>query len=242
MDDKSVHGRLGRIGAIIPANNSVIEPEFWSVLPSGFALYATRILARGDLTPEAVVHMEQYVHRAADELAAAGVDVIVYCDMVTSFIMQPGWNEAKVAEMEDRLGIKMPSAWTALRDALAALGIRRIALGTPYPRAIHALASPFFASRGYDIVGDATLDILKMNEVPNISTHRLANFVDHLPHESADAIVLLATDLPTFSSIAAIEQKFDLPVLTSNQTILWRTLRGLSCNAQIPRLGRIFYV
>jgi hypothetical protein len=34
LDDKPGHGRLGRIGAIVPANNRVIEPEFWSVLPT----------------------------------------------------------------------------------------------------------------------------------------------------------------------------------------------------------------
>ena len=35
-----VYGRCGRIGLIVPANNSVIEPEFWSVLPPGVAAYA----------------------------------------------------------------------------------------------------------------------------------------------------------------------------------------------------------
>ena len=124
----------GCLGAIIPANNSVLEPELWSVLPDGVALYATRILARGNLTPEAVRAMEANVDRAVDELAATGVDVIAYCDMVTTFIMEPGWNESKVAEIERRSASAALSAWTALRDALEAFGIRRFALGTPYPR------------------------------------------------------------------------------------------------------------
>jgi maleate isomerase len=220
LHDKPMHGRSGRIGAIIPANNSVIEPEFWSVQPTGVALCATRILARGDLTPKAVVRMEQHVDCAVDELAATGVDVIAYCDMVTTFIMQPGWNEAKIAQMESRSAIAMHSAWTALRDALGALDARRIALGTPYPRTIHALAAPFFASRGYEIVGDATFDIVKMNEVPKVSAHRLANFVDSLSRERADVIVLLATDLPPSA-----------PSLRSNRSLAYRCSRRtrLSC-------------
>lgn len=155
--------------------------------------------------------------------------------MVTTFIMQPRWNEAKVTEIESRSAIAMYSAWTAARDALAALDVRWIALGIPYPRAIHARVAPFSASRGYEIVGDVTFDMVKMNEVPKVSAHRLANFVGSL-------IVHLATDLPTFSSIATIEQKSGLPVLTSNQAILWRTLRSMTCNAQIPSLGKIFNV
>ena len=211
-------------------------------MPPDVALYATRILARGDLTPEAVMRMEQHVDRAVDELAATGVDVIAYCDMVTTLIMHQGWNEAKVAEIERRTGAAALSSWTALRDALAALDVRRIALGTPYPRAIHALAPPFFAGRGYEVVGDATLDIVKMRDVPKVAESRLLAFVGSLPRQGADAIVLLATDLPTFKSIAATERTFNLPVLTSNQTILWRALRSTPCKARISNLGRVFDV
>ena len=143
-------------------------------MPADVALYATRILARGDLTPEAVRRMEDHVDRAVDELAATGVDVVAYCDMVTTFVMQPGWNETKVAEIAKRTGTLALSAWTALRDALSALNVRRFALGTPYPRAVHALAAPFFAERGHEIVGEATLDIVSMRDVPTVSENRAA--------------------------------------------------------------------
>jgi maleate isomerase len=239
-EESPVYGRRARIGAIVPANNSVIEPEWWSVMPAGAAVYATRILARGDLTPEAVRGMEAHVDRAVDELEATGIDVVAYCDMVTTFVMQPGWNEAKVAEIEKRTGGPALSAWTALRDALSELNVRRFALGTPYPRAVHALATPFFAARGYEIVDDATLDILRMCEVPRVSQSRLLALVAGLRRERAEAIVLLATDLPTFTAIDTIERTFGIPVLTSNQTILWRALRCAECHDSIPSLGRIF--
>ena len=239
-------GRNGRFGAIIPANNSVLEPEWWSVLPTGAALYATRILARGDLTPDAVRKMEENVDRAVDELAATGVDVIAYCDMVTTFIMEPGWNEAKTADIELRSGTAAVSAWTAMRDALEALGIHRFALGTPYPAAIHALAPPFFTARGYDVVSDNTLDILKMRDVPKVTPQQIRDFVAGFDRTGAQAIVLLATDLPCFSVIAALEQEFGLPVLTSNQTILWSSLRAAhktrKTSATIPALGKLFSV
>ena len=240
-EEVPIYGRRGRIGAIIPANNSVIEPEWWSVMPADVAVYATRILARGDLTPEAIHRMEEHVDRAVDELAATGVDVIAYCDMVTTFIMEADWNESKVAEIEKRTRARALSAWTALRDALSMLNVRRFALGTPYPRAVHALAAPFFAERGYEIVDQATLDIVKMSDVPSVSENRLLPFVTGLRRDRAEAIVLLATDLPTFESIAAMEQTLGIPVLTSNQTILWRALRSAKCNDPIPSLGKIFH-
>ncbi len=235
-------GAGGRIGVIVPANNGVIEPEMWSALPEGAALYATRVLAKGNLTPEAVRAMEANVDRAVDELAATGVDVIVYADMVTTFIMEPGWNEIRIAAIAERTGIPCISAWTALRDGLAALGIERLALGTPYPAAIHGLAPSFFAARGFSVTGHATLDIVAMSDVPRVTPERLSGLVDRLDRTGAEAVVLLATDLPTFASIGALERSTGLAVLGSNQTLLWSALRTVGNGTGISALGRLFAI
>ena len=236
----AVYGARGRIGLIVPANNSVIEPEFWSALPQGCSAHATRILAKGDLTPEAVRRMERDADAAVEAIAATGVDVIAYCDMVTTFIMEPGWNEAAVERFTRAAGVPCISAWTALRDALEKLNAQHIAIGTPYPAAIHALAPPFFERNGFQVKSHATLDILAMREVPAVDARRLAEFVGRLDLAGCDALVLLATDLPTFGSIRALEDKHDLPVLTSNQAILWSALSRLSGLAPVRELGQLF--
>jgi maleate cis-trans isomerase len=234
-----VLGHRGRIGVVVPANNSVLEPELWSRLPSGVALHATRVLARGDLTPDLVHRMEAQVDRAVEELAATGVDVLVYADMVTTFIMPEGWNEAKTAAIAARAGIPCISAWTALAAALDALAVRRFALGTPYPRAIHALARPFFERRGFHVTGDATLDVLATAEVPRIPAGRVRALVAGLERRGAEATVLLATDLPTFEVIDALEAETERPVLTSNQTLLWQALRRCGVADPVAGLGRL---
>ena len=220
-----MYGARARIGLIVPANNSVIEPELWLHAPDGVSFHATRILARGDLTPDAVRRMEGSVDRAVEELAATGVDIIVYADMVTSFVMEPGWNEARTAEIAARAGVPCISAWTAMESSLAALGVSRLALGTPYPSAIHALAPPFFAARGFRIVDDATLDIRAMREVPEVDELRLAGLVGRLDTSDAEALVLLATDLPTFSALESLERGLGIPAVSSNQAILRTALR-----------------
>jgi maleate isomerase len=196
-------------------------------------------MARGDLTPEAVRQMETQVDRAVQELAATGVDVIAYADMVTTFIMEKGWNEAKVEQIARQTGVPCVSAWSALRDALGALGARRFALGTPYPAAIHASVRPFFEAQGFEVVGEATLDILAMRDVPKVDARTLERLVAALPQAGADAVVLLATDLPTFASIARLEKSCGRPVLTSNQTILWASLRAAGVRDRIAQLGKL---
>jgi maleate cis-trans isomerase len=235
---KGVYGAKGRIGLIVPANNSVIEPEFWSVLPQGFSVHATRILAKGDLTPEAIRRMERNSDAAVEQIAATGVDVIAYCDMVTTFVMQAEWNESTMQRFARATGVPCISAWTALRDALAKVGARRLAIGTPYPGPIHALVPAFFQGKNFDVTSHATLDILSMREVPTVDASRLNAFIEELDPKDAEALVLLATDLPSFSSIASLEAQYGIAVLTSNQTLLWRALSGLG--GSVSNLGRLF--
>ncbi len=237
---KRVYGSKGRIGLVVPANNSVIEPELWSMLPADVSLHAARILAKGDLTPQAIHRMESDTGAAVEQIAATGVDVIAYCDMVTTFVMQAQWNESNMERFSKTSGLPCISAWTALRDALAKLGARRLAIGTPYPAAIHALVPPFFQQRDFQVSAHATLDILAMREVPTVDAARLAAFVKKLNPRDCDALVLLATDLPTFASIATLETEFGVPVLSSNQTLLWRALSQLDAASQVRNLGRLF--
>jgi maleate isomerase len=88
--------------------------------------------------------------------------------------------------------------------------------------------------------GDATLDILAMSEVHEVTPGRLGGLVEGLDRSGAEAVVLLATDLPTFASIESLEEITGLPVLTSNQTLLWSALEAVGGATPIAGLGRLF--
>jgi maleate isomerase len=224
---------------MVPSNNSVLEPELWSRVPPGVALYATRLPARGNLTVEAVRRMESEVDRAVDLLVATRVNVLVYADMVTTFVMDDGWNVATTAAIARRADMPCLTAWTALESALGALSVRRVAVGSPYPRRIHALVRPFLERQGFMVTGDGTLDVLGMADVPRLPMEAVRGLATGLDRTGAGAVVLLATDLPTFDVISSLEDELGLPVLTSNQTLLWDSLRQGGVAANVPNLGRL---
>jgi maleate cis-trans isomerase len=225
---------------MVPSNNSVLEPEFWSRVPPGVAFYATRLPARGNLTVEAVRRMETEVDRAVDLLVATGVSLLAYADMVTTFVMDDGWNQATTTAIAHRAGVPCLTAWTALESALNALSVRRLAVGTPYPHPIHALVRPFLERRGFTVTGEGTLDVLGMADVPRLSMERVRALAAGLERTDADAVVLLATDLPTFDVISSLEAELAIPVLTSNQTLLWDSLKRGGVSADVVGLGRLF--
>lgn len=235
-----MRGIQHKLGIVLPANNSVLEPELWPCLPADAALHVARILVRGDLTPQAIEAMETQVTRAVDELMATGVDLIVYADMATTFIMREGWNRERSDEIERATGLPCISAWTAMERALEAIGARRLAIGSPYPAAIHPKAVAYFRHVGFDVVADATLDVRAVHAVPQVSRSAVIELAASIARPNADAIVLLATDLPTFDAIESIEARTGRPLLTCNQTILWATLGQRGVRIEGKGLGRLF--
>jgi maleate cis-trans isomerase len=54
-----------------------------------------------------------------------------------------------------------------------------------------------------------------------------------------DAVCLLATDMQTFPIIEPLEREIGLPVVTSNQALLWASLRALGLGEAIGGLGKL---
>lgn len=235
-----MRGVQHKLGIILPANNSVLEPELWPHLPAGAALHVARILVRGNLTSQVIEAMESEVTHAVDELMATGADLIVYADMVTTFIMRGDWNKKRSAEIARATGLPCISAWTAMERALAAIGARRLSIGSPYPAGIHRLAVAHFGKVGFEVVAHETLDIAAVRDVPLVSRSAVVELAASIARPDTDAVVLLATDLPTFDAITMIEARTGRPLLTCNQSILWATLaeRGVRIGGQ--NLGRLF--
>ena len=229
-----------RLGVMVPGNNSTLEPELWSRLPSGVALYASRLMLKGDVTAEALKGMEREISRSAEELMATVVDVMMIADMVVSFIMDDDWNDRRVEEMSLKYGVPCVTGWTALHESLRHLAVERFAVVSPYPRDLQALARPFFARHGFEMIDDFTFDIVDMLQTPMITPDRLAEAVRGLDLGRAEAVLILSTDVPSFESIEPLEAELGLPVLTQNQTMLWSALRCAGNSGEVCRLGRLF--
>ena len=122
-------GARGMIGLIVPSNNTVILPEFYSALPDGVTAYETRMRVEGDLTPETLRKMVGDAEAAADLLRQTGVDFICYCCMASTIVKGWDWERDLLARFASKARKGVTSANGALRDALAALGSQEARAG-----------------------------------------------------------------------------------------------------------------
>jgi maleate isomerase len=218
-----LYGQRAKIGLVIPSNNTVVEPELWAMRPNGVTVHGNRILTRGN-TPEGIYEMEKSAARAVDELRAGQMNVIVYACLATSLVKGLAWTREVATKITADTGAQASTAATATFEALQELGVRKVAVASPYPDRIQALLPPYIAEFGLEVVSTRNLGIqnsLELWKIPGAEVRAFARSVD-VPQ--AEALCIVATDLPTIGEIAALEEELGKPVVTTNQAILWKAL------------------
>jgi maleate cis-trans isomerase len=218
-----MYGWRARLGLVIPANNTVIEPEFSRMVPEGVAAFGAKILSHG-LSAEGIDRMVENSHRAVDELAVGDMTAFAYACLATSLVKGSGWTAAFQAEVENKTGRPATTAATATIEALQSFGVKNVALATPYPAAINELLPALFGASGMEIVSLESVAVKDSLEVcrldPSIA-YRLAKQADT---DKADAVCILATDIRSIEVLQALEADLGKPAISTNQALLWRCL------------------
>jgi maleate cis-trans isomerase len=238
-------GWRARIGVLVPPGNPTVEPEFYKMAPEGVTIHFARLQGfRASSTPGAGAGMEARTLAYLDELpgpakALASVNPAVVILAHTASSYATGF--ANELQLIDRLAsLTETTAITAARAVLAALqhlGVKKLALGTPYPEGISAKARIFWEAAGFDIVSHQRLagvqNIYHENEERAYQLARQANTPD------AEAVLLSGTGLPTLGVLDTLEQDLKKPVLSSNQASLWQALHLAGVQQAITGFGSL---
>jgi hypothetical protein len=138
------------IGLIVLATDQTLEHEFRRLLDApGIALYQSRILNDARITPETLVAMEARLVDAAS-LILPGLPLDVVAFGCTSASMVIGEERVFARLREARPGVACTTPITAAFAAFDALGVRRLALLTPYRDDIKTLTAQPWLKAGRD--------------------------------------------------------------------------------------------
>jgi maleate cis-trans isomerase len=148
---------------------------------------------------------------------------------------------AREQALADRIasltGTRALTAAQAILAALEHLGVKRLALGTPYPESISARGRAYWEAAGLQVVGYKRLaGVENIYDETEERAYRLAREAD-VP--GADAVLLSGTGLPTVGVLELLERDLGKPVISSNQASLWRALRLAGVRESITGFGRL---
>ncbi len=241
-----------RIGLIVPSSNTTMEKEIPEMLGrrqsmiagETFTFHSSRMRMK-TVSKEELSQMDIESDRCALELSDANCDLLAYACLVA--IMSQGssyhiTSEKRLTEIVHKNGHSSPviSSAGALVNAVEVLGVKKVAIITPYMKPLTQLVIDYLESFGIQVVDSISLEVSDNLEVGRLDPLNLVNIVKRLDLTEADAVILSAcVQMQSLPAIDIVEKEVNLPVLSAATATVYHTLKQLDLQTYVPKAGKL---
>jgi maleate isomerase len=223
-------------GILIPSTNTTCEAEF-SRLGPDLQAHAARLGKGGD-TPFSP-SIEADVTYQSKMLGDARVEVIALAQTSAS-LFADDYDEVTVRRMTDASGIPSFTSAQAVGRALRALGTSRIAMATPYSEDVIGRAKRYYETKyGITVVASESLGATNSYAIGKMDAGAAQAAFSRIDRPDIEALVVPGGNFPTMDRIAAWEQQFGKPVITTNQATLWGVMQAMGIKTPLVGKGRL---
>lgn len=233
-------GTRANLGLLVLRTDQTIEDEFRFVLPDqGIALYEARLFSEVEITPPNLRKMYDEIPKTVGLLPDVRFDVIGFACTSGSLVIGEDTIERRVRESMP--AVKVTNPVTAARAAFAALGVKRIALLTPYLTNINHSLRASLIERGMDIPVMGSFNEADDNRVARIRPQSIEKAIlDVGASADCDAVFVSCTSMRVARIVEQVERKLGKPVTSSNHALAWHMLRLSGVDDLLEGLGELF--
>jgi maleate isomerase len=238
--DTRPYGWRARIGYTSPPLTTEIFPcEFYRIVPDGVTLVVTSlaIVARSKAEVDRSYDISM---KAAREMAAAGVDIVVLGGVPINLSRGAANAEEMIRELEAELKVKVSTSTSAQAAAAKALGCRKVVVCQPYEKTETARIAGYAAHFGCEVLG-ATGWGSAFNQIGRIPRHAAIDMGRAMmrAHPDADSILFPSPHWPTAEALDVLEREFGVSCMAAHQAIVWDALRRCGVRDRIDGFGRL---
>ena len=240
IEPKFIEKHNPRIGLITLASDFRIEKDFNNIIyGKEIDLFCNRIQSYNPLTNETLKKMADDIPIVVKNiLPDQKIDCIAYgC---TSGTIAAGYASIYEKVNSTKPNTKVTTPITSAINALKALKINKLSIFTPYTDEINQSVINYFKKENIEISGLTYFDIASDLDIGKVNPDHLFDVLSKIDLSNSDALFVSCTALPVLSIIKDLEKKISKIVLSSNQTLIWDTLKQIDFKSKIEGYGELF--
>ena len=228
-----------RVGLVALSTDFSIEKDFNSIfLNLPIDLFVNRLPFYNPLTDKNLIKMTEKLTEVTENILpnqtlyvvaygctsgtiAAGIDKII--------------NKIQLAKPNCKVTTPITSAVNALKH----LSLKKISIFTPYPQPINEKVINYFKNEGFDVQSFASFNMESDLDIGKIDPNYLLEVLTKMDTVNAEALFISCTALPALEIIQKLENKIKKIVLSSNQTLIWDSIRSVGYDSSIEGYGKL---
>ncbi len=231
-----------RLGFLIPPGNPTVEPEMYRLAPPGVTVHFDRMVAQGrtgshegqeERNKSQIAHLDENVAL----MALVKPDVIVLAHTASSYTLGKEGEAKLVERLERSSGVPFITAFGSVLRALAHLGVRRVALATPYSEEATLKSKAHLEAHGLEVPGWRTLE--NVQNIYDETPERACELARRADLPAAQAVFMSGVGLPTIGVLEQLERELGKPVFSSAAAMMWNALRTAGFSGSIAGYGSL---
>jgi maleate isomerase len=222
------------IGVVIPYDFA-LDRELWRWVPAQVSLHLTRTPYQDvpvSVAQAMAVGDRETVASCTRDLLVVEPAAVAYGCTSGSFIMGLAGEAALVAGMIEAGAPMAVTTSGAVTAAAHALGVKKMAVVTPYDEAVGAKLRVYLNEAGVEVT--AQNDMCLTGRIWTVPYEVTADLARRTAQGGGDAVLISCTNLRTYDLVASLEQELGVPVLTANQVTMWAVLAAAGVAAFGP--------
>ena len=228
-----------KVGLLALSTDLTIENDFQSIcqkLP--FDLFVNRIHNENPLTKENLMKMHDLIESVTEKiLPGQKINTIAYA--CTSGTIAIGEEKVKEKVQLAKADCYVTTPVTSAIKAFKEMNLKNIALFTPYPESVNKTILEYFRRKNINIVSFSTFNIDLDEDIASVDPKYLLETLVKLDIKDADALFVSCTALPALQILDEVEKKINKPVFSSNQTLIWDTIRSTGYKSSVEGYGKL---
>ena len=227
------------IGLVVPHAEDKVPDEGTKMYPH--AHFVPKGVGVRSLTPEGYAAAFDAIMPAAEHLVKKGVDAIMVIGTSLTFYRGPEAHDRLLEQLRATTGLPVSTMSQAIIDGLREVGSKKVAVATAYTEVVNTRLKELLTAAGFQVRSLEAFNILEFGGPSRKSEADIialsSDAVAKAP--GADGLVISCGGLRTLGVAKPLEDRHDIPVVSSTPAAFWAAMRLVGESGQVAGHGRL---